>query len=142
MTVTETGYGRRSPLEDYRIQNRGGKGIMNYRVKSYGDVAAVKVVDEDDDAIMITDDGVVIRIRVNQISVISRPGKGVRVMRVEDGRKVVTLARAPHEDEITDEELPENETAAGAGDVQENAPLNAEEPGEAVETVETEPEDE
>ena len=63
LTVSETGYGRLSPISDYRIQYRGGKGLLNYHVDKYGDVAAIKVVDLDDDVILISADGVIIRFR-------------------------------------------------------------------------------
>lgn len=103
LTVSETGYGRRSDISDYRVQSRGGKGLINYRVASYGDVAAIKVVDDDDDVIFISSDGIIIRIPVNQISVFSRPAKGVRVMKVRDGEKVVSISRTPKDDEELDE---------------------------------------
>ena len=99
LTVTETGYGRRSPLTDYRIQSRGGKGLTNYRTALYGDVAGVKVVNEDDDVIFISSDGVVIRIPVSEISMFARPAKGVRVMRVAEGERLLTVARSPHDEE-------------------------------------------
>lgn len=98
LTVTETGFGRRSPVSDYRLQSRGGKGIINYRTKAFGDVAAVKVVDEDDDIIMISQDGVIIRIAASDVRVCSRPAKGVRVMRIEEGNKIITIARVEHEE--------------------------------------------
>ena len=104
LTVTETGYGRRSLPEDYRIQNRGGQGLTNYRTKLYGDVAGVQVVDDEDDLILITSDGVVIRMAVEEISTFSRPAKGVRVMRVNDGEKIVTLARTEKAEEACEEE--------------------------------------
>ncbi len=99
LTVTETGYGRRSPLTDYRVQSRGGKGLTNYRTAAYGDVAAIKVVDEEDDVILISSDGVVIRIPVAEISMFARPAKGVRVMRVQEGERLLTVARAAHDEE-------------------------------------------
>ncbi len=104
LTVSETGYGRLSPISDYRIQFRGGKGLLNYHVEKYGDVAAIKVVDLDDDVILISADGVIIRIQASSIRECARPSKGVRVMRVGEDNKVVTLARAPHEDEAEDAE--------------------------------------
>ena len=104
LTVSETGYGRLSPISDYRIQFRGGKGLLNYHVEKYGDVAAIKVVDLDDDVILISADGVIIRIQADSIRECARPSKGVRVMRVGEDNKVVTLARAPHEDEAEDAE--------------------------------------
>lgn len=99
LTVSETGYGRLSNPEDYRLQHRGGMGILNYHVEKYGNVVAIKVVDLDDDIILIADDGVIIRIEAGSIRVCARPSKGVRVMKVNEGSKVITMARAPHDDE-------------------------------------------
>lgn len=99
LTVSETGYGRLSTPEDYRLQHRGGMGILNYHVEKYGNVAAIKVVDLDDDIILIADDGVIIRIEAGSIRICARPSKGVRVMKVNEGSKVITMARAPHDDE-------------------------------------------
>ena len=99
LTVSETGYGRLSNPEDYRLQHRGGMGILNYHVEKYGNVAAIKVVNLDDDIILIADDGVIIRIEAGSIRVCARPSKGVRVMKVNEGSKVITMARAPHDDE-------------------------------------------
>ena len=99
LTVSETGYGRLSNPEDYRLQRRGGMGILNYHVEKYGNVAAIKVVDLDDDIILIADDGVIIRIEAGSIRICARPSKGVRVMKVNEGSRVITMARAPHDDE-------------------------------------------
>ncbi|MDD7483053.1 MAG: DNA gyrase subunit A [Clostridia bacterium] len=111
LTVSETGYGRLSPISDYRLQNRGGKGLTNYHAESYGKVAAIQIVDRTDDIILISSDGVIIRIQADSIRECARPSKGVRVMRIQgDSNKVVTLSRAPHEEEMTDsaiEEQPE-----------------------------------
>lgn len=115
LTVSETGFGRLSEIGDYRLQTRGGKGITNYHVKKYGDVAAIKVVDLEDDIIIISDDGIIIRIQADSIRLCARPSKGVVVMKVKDGSKVVTLARAPHEEE----EEPEAEEIEGAAETTE-----------------------
>ena len=112
LTVTETGYGRLSPLEDYRIQSRGGKGLLNYHVEKYGDVAAIKVVDLEDDVILISSDGIIIRIPANSIRVCARPSKGVKVMRLTEDNKVVTLARTAHEEDEDADELPEDDGPA------------------------------
>ena len=104
LTVSETGYGRLSPISDYRLQSRGGKGLINYHVEKYGDVAAIKVVDLDDDIILISADGIIIRIQASSIRICARPSKGVRVMKITgENNKVVTLARTPHEDDEEDE---------------------------------------
>ncbi|MDQ5983107.1 MAG: DNA gyrase subunit A [Eubacteriales bacterium SKADARSKE-1] len=103
LTISETGFGRLSKISDYRIQSRGGKGLINYHVNKYGKVAAVKAVSIDDDVIIISQDGVIIRILADSIRECSRPSKGVRVMRITGENKVVALARAPHEEEECDE---------------------------------------
>lgn len=113
LTVSETGYGRLSSTDDYRIQSRGGKGLTNYHVEKYGDVAAIKVVDLDDDIILIASDGVIIRIRANSIRECARPSKGVRVMRLNEGSRVVTLARTAHEEDEEPDDLPEDDGDAG-----------------------------
>ncbi|HIQ80348.1 MAG TPA: DNA gyrase subunit A [Candidatus Scatavimonas merdigallinarum] len=112
LTVSETGYGRLSNISDYRLQTRGGKGLTNYHVKKYGNVAAIKVVDLDDDIIIISDDGIIIRIQADSIRLCARPSKGVVVMKVKEGSKVVTLARAQHEEqENAEEPAPEEKLA-------------------------------
>ena len=98
LTVSETGYGRLSKLSDYRIQSRGGFGLTNYHTDKFGKVAAIKAVDLDDDIILISDNGVIIRIEASSIRICARPSKGVIVMKTTDDSKVATLARAPHED--------------------------------------------
>lgn len=104
LTVTETGYGRLSEFEDYRLQGRAGKGIINYYTDKYGKVAMIAPVTMDNDVIMISSDGIVIRTHADQISVIKRGGKGVKVMTVKEGEKVATLGiveRAADEEAIT-----------------------------------------
>ena len=117
LTVSETGYGRLSEYSDYRIQSRGGFGLTNYHTDKYGKVAAIKSVDLDDDIIIISDNGVIIRIEASSIRICSRPSKGVIVMKTTDDSKVVTIARAPHDscdensdedEENSDEEINEN----------------------------------
>lgn len=136
LTVSETGYGRLSNPEDYRLQHRGGMGILNYHVEKYGNVAAIKVVDLNDDIILIADDGVIIRIEAGSIRICARPSKGVRVMKVNEGSKVITMARAPHDDEeeisaVEDDgtaEEGEDEPVTEAEDV-----INDDEPAEETE---------
>ena len=141
LTVTETGYGRLSVPENYRLQNRGGKGLRNYHTERFGDVAGIKVVDPEDDVILISEDGIIIRIQASSIRVCSRPSKGVRVMKLQEGSKVVTLARAPHEeDEVDDVEIEDDGSAEeGANSPEdEQEELLAEE--EVVEDEESEDE--
>jgi len=119
LTVTETGYGRRSNATDYRLQSRGGQGVTNYNTAKYGDVATVLSVTGDEDIIMIASNGIIIRIAVNEISTFARPAKGVRVMRVAEGEKILSIVTADHADEA---EAPEAE-----------AETEAEAPAEAAE---------
>ena len=136
MTITELGQGRRSEISDYRLQTRGGYGKINYKqIDKRGKVAGVQVVEEDEDLIMIADDGIIIRIRVSDVNIMSRYAGGVRVMRLAEGSKVVTFARAEHEEgaETAAVEKPAEE------DLVDTAALEAEEAeNEAAEAVETE----
>ena len=101
LTVTEQGLGRRTPISEYRLQYRGGKGIKNYSGKG-GAVAGVKVVDPQDDIILISLEGIIIRMHVEDINVQSRYAGGVRVMRLGETDRVVTVARTPREEEEPD----------------------------------------
>lgn len=120
LTITETGYGRVSPISDYRLQSRGGKGLMNYRVDKYGDVAAVLEVTDNDDIIMIASNGILIRIFSGDISTFARPAKGVRVMRVGEGEKVLSVAVTEHseEEETSLPDAPDED----AGAAEDNSP--------------------
>ena len=109
MTVTETGYGRRSEFTDYRLQNRGGKGLTNYKTALYGDVAAVGDIDENQDIIMITSAGIVIRTAADSISTYARTAKGVRVMRLDEGDSLVNMTYAEKEAEEEESEDQANE---------------------------------
>ncbi|MBE6997677.1 MAG: DNA gyrase subunit A, partial [Ruminococcaceae bacterium] len=103
LSVTENGYGKRTPIEEYirgggEPQHRGGKGMKSYRcTEKTGPVAACKVVDENDDLLVISDDGTIIRMDVAEISVYGRDTQGVRLMRVADGSRVISIARTEKE---------------------------------------------
>lgn len=128
LTVSETGNGRRSPFSEYRLQSRGGKGLINYHVEKYGDVAAVIVVEDTDDIIMIASDGVIIRIAANGINTLSRTSKGVRVMKVNEGEKLVTVARAEHDEEEAQQIEPQDpeEESVDQAEEEENTPAESE----------------
>lgn len=114
LTASETGFGRISNVSDYRLQSRGGKGITNYHTEKYGNVAAVSAVKLTDDIIIISQEGVIIRIAADTVRICNRPSKGVTLMRIGENDKVVTVARAPHEDsskEETSEEVSEDNIA-------------------------------
>lgn len=112
LTVSETGYGRKSEFDNYRIQSRGGKGLINYHIEKYGKVAAVTSVDDSDDIILIASDGIIIRIPAEGISTFARPSKGVRVMRVTEGERIITITPVPHEEEKDTDEQTEGEDSA------------------------------
>ena len=120
-TVTESGKGRRSRVDDYRLQSRGGKGIRNY---AKGGVAGIKILDEEDDVILISQEGIIIRMHAEDINVQSRYGSGVRVMRLAQGDRVVTVARTERSDEAPVEK-PEDEPEEALTD-EELAALAAE----------------
>lgn len=128
LTVSETGNGRRSLFSEYRLQSRGGKGLINYHVEKYGDVAAVIVVEDTDDIIMIASDGVIIRIAANGINTLSRTSKGVRVMKVSEGEKLVTVARAEHDEEEAQQIEPQDpeEEAEEQAEEEENTSAESE----------------
>ena len=101
LTITENGKGRRTENEAYRRQNRGGFGSTNYKVDDKkGFVAGVKAVKEDDDIIIISSDGIIIRTNVKDINAYSKYGGGVNVMKLTDDAKIVTFAVTPKEDEV------------------------------------------
>ncbi len=121
LTITENGYGKRTEIDSYRIQNRGGYGLTNYKVDDVrGYVCGIKIVDEEDDVILVSSDGIIIRILASDIRVMGRIAKGVRVMRVTDGAKVVAFTRAEHDDnaetekveQLTEEQIREAEAEA------------------------------
>ena len=99
LTVSETGFGRKSDFSDYRVQSRGGKGLINYRCAQFGKVAMIAPVSDDNDVIMITSDGIVIRTHADQISTFLRPSKGVKVMKVNEGEKIATISIVDRFDE-------------------------------------------
>ncbi len=124
LTVSETGYGRLSPIEDYRPQNRGGLGLTNYHVKKFGDIAAIEVVDPADDLMLISSDGIIIRIPIETIRVCARPSKGVRVMKVNDGEKLIAAVSVLRSDE---------EEAPAEGEEQADEPLTGPQSEESAE---------
>lgn len=91
LTVSETGNGRKNGYEDYRCQSRGGMGCINYRVEKYGAVASIKKVFDDDDVILISEAGIVIRLSAADIRECARPSKGVKLMRLGDDDKIITM---------------------------------------------------
>ncbi len=132
LTVTETGYGRRSEIEDYRLQKRAGRGLINYKTERFGNVAGVAAVTDNDDVILISESGIIIRMAVNEISTFGRPSKGVRVMKLAEDDRVISMV-------VTDHVEPEEEADEQPDSVQgENA--ESEQPAADAEAGESKPE--
>lgn len=120
LTVSETGFGRLSPESDYRPQFRGGKGLLNYHTERYGNVAAIQAVSLEDDVILISSDGIIIRILAQSIRQCQRPSKGVLLMRLTENSRVVTVACTAHdEDEEAQEAVDDGSADEGSDDVAE-----------------------
>ncbi len=114
LVVTEGGYGKKTKLTEYKTQTRGGKGVTNYRISdATGKIAGITVVEDSDDIMLITSEGVVIRMKTGEISEIGRLTKGVRLMRLADGVSVVSIAKTDEDDEDSETTSPE-ETAENA----------------------------
>ena len=130
LAITENGYGKRTPIEEYirssgELQHRGGFGLRGYQItEKTGKAAGVKVVREDDDILIISDDGTIIRMAAADVNVYSRTAQGVRVMRVSEGTKVISLARVPQEED-------KNQTEEAAEETTEPADAPAEAPASA-----------
>ena len=111
LTITEKGYGKRTLLSEYSIHGRGGIGIKNYQVTDKtGGIADVKMVNPGEDILVISDDGTIIRMAVDHISVLGRSTQGVRIMRLAEGSRVISIERTEREqgeDEAEAEEAPE-----------------------------------
>lgn len=119
MVVTENGFGKRTPVEEYKIQVRGGKGLLTYdkaKFKKTGALIGAMVVGETDEILMINSDGIIIRIRASEVSVLGRATQGVKIMKVDEGCKIVAIAKAIRDDE--DEEA-ENKIEEKANKLEE-----------------------
>ena len=105
LAITENGFGKRTELDEYRVQTRGGKGVITYKITSKtGDIVGVRIANENQDVMMITDKGTLIRIGVKEVSILGRATQGVTLMRTNDGGKVVSI------ETISDEEKLEEDT--------------------------------
>ena len=105
LAITENGFGKRTELEEYRVQTRGGKGVLTYKItQKTGNIVGIRIADEEDDVMLITDKGTVIRIKASEISVLGRNTQGVTLMRTNDGGKVVSIETIKEEEEINEQE--------------------------------------
>ena len=108
LTITEKGYGKRTPIGEYSVRGRGGLGIKNYNVtEKTGRIADVKMVSPGDDILVISDDATIIRMAVDSISVLGRSTQGVRIMRLSEGSRVISIEKTERETEDAEpEEMP------------------------------------
>ncbi|MBL8748622.1 MAG: DNA gyrase subunit A [Planctomycetes bacterium] len=111
LTVCENGYGKRTPVEDYRAQSRGGKGIIDIKTSDRnGKVVNLLAVKDDDEVMMITKDGQIVRTKASEISVIGRNTQGVRCIALNEGDKLVSVARIPNEEPEATATTPETKS--------------------------------
>lgn len=104
LVVTENGYGKRTPIESYKTQTRGGKGLLTYDKAKFdktGVLVGAMVVAEDDEVLLINSEGIIIRIKADDVSILGRATQGVKIMKVEDEAKIVAMARVIREDDVT-----------------------------------------
>ena len=107
LAITENGFGKRTELEEYRVQNRGGKGVITYKITpKTGNIVGIRIANGTEDVMMITDKGTIIRLKVAEVSVLGRSTQGVTLMRTNDGGKVVSIEIIDPEDQ---DEKSENE---------------------------------
>lgn len=101
LAITENGFGKRTELDEYRVQTRGGKGVITYKVTpKTGTIVGIRITGEDEDVMLITDKGTIIRLAVKEVSVLGRSTQGVTLMRTNDGAKVVSIETIPTEENI------------------------------------------
>jgi len=115
LTVTELGMGKRTPEDQYPVHHRGGKGVLATQLtEKTGDLACLKMTADGEDVMLIRDDGTIIRLPLDQVNIISRNTQGVRLMRVDEGTRVVSVEIVPHSDEEPTEAVPADASAADA----------------------------
>lgn len=139
LTISENGYGKKTDISEYKVQNRGGKGMMTYRIsEDTGMISGMGIVTPEDDIILITSEGVVIRIDSEDISTYSRVTKGVRLVRLAEGVKVVSGASVQKDDE-SESTKPDGDEADSETASQDDAPQNTEAETESASESESNP---
>ncbi len=109
LVVTTNGYGKRTPVKEYKIQVRGGKGLLTYdkgKFKKTGELVGAMVVNEDDEILLINSDGIIIRIEAKEVSVLGRATQGVKIMKVEEDSNIIALAKVIKDEEDEEETAP------------------------------------
>jgi len=103
LSITENGFGKRTELDEYRVQSRGGRGVMTYKITpKTGNIVGIRIASDDEDVMLITDTGTIIRLRVSEISILGRVTQGVTLMRTNEG-KVVSIETIPSEEKVEEE---------------------------------------
>jgi DNA gyrase subunit A len=116
LTVTERGYGKRTPIEDYRKQSRGGLGIINLKVTpKTGEVIGARFVTDSDGLMLITQEGMIIRINVSGVRLVGRSTQGVRLMNLHGEDRLVAIAKVEREEEVLVEGIGVDEGIGGNG---------------------------
>jgi DNA gyrase subunit A len=121
LVVTKNGYGKRTPVKEYKVQARGGKGLLTYDKTKFakaGELIGAMVVADDDEVFLINSDGIIIRISASEVSKMGRTTQGVRIMKIDEGIEIVAMARAIREDDEELEELPEEGSADSEAQVE------------------------
>ena len=100
LAITENGFGKRTELDEYRVQTRGGKGVTTYKITpKTGNLVGIRVATDDEDVMLITDNGTIIRLNVKDISILGRSTQGVTLMRTNEGKVVSIETIAPDDNE-------------------------------------------
>ena len=103
LSITENGFGKRTELDEYRVQSRGGRGVMTYKITpKTGNIVGIRIASDDEDVMLITDTGTIIRLKVSDISILGRVTQGVTLMRTNEG-KVVSIETIPNEEKVEEE---------------------------------------
>ena len=127
LAITERGLGKRTVEDEYSTQGRGGKGVKTLKLTDKtGRLVCLRMCTDEEDIMLVRDDGVIIRVPANEISIISRNTQGVRLMRVDDEHRVVSIARAPHNEDEAFEKAAMEASKASAADNSEFGMRNSE----------------
>jgi DNA gyrase subunit A len=129
LVVTQNGYGKRTPVEEYKVQTRGGKGLLTYdkaKFKKTGELIGAMVVNDNDEILLINSDGIIIRIKAGEVSRLGRATQGVKIMRVAEDANIITMAKVIKEDENGEDEAGEDGKENGTEDESTQLTLDTE----------------
>ncbi|MGI6721260.1 MAG: DNA gyrase subunit A [Anaerovoracaceae bacterium] len=121
LVVTENGFGKRTSLSEYKLQNRGGKGLLTYdksKFKKTGKLIGAAIVDDDDEVLLINSKGIIIRIKASDVSRLGRATQGVRIMKVDKGAEIISMAKVLKEDEVEEAESDKDKKGKNDDDAQ------------------------